>query len=78
MSGPPFSGLFAFATTALVSSLYNVGARGVFKSEVIVGAALFVGGFGQFIAGMWDFVRGDTFGANGASCFPPPLLLCHH
>jgi hypothetical protein len=46
-----------------------VGARGVVKGDMIVGAALFVGGLGQFTAGMWDFVRGDVFGANAFAAY---------
>jgi succinate-acetate transporter protein len=59
------SGLFAFATTALTLSFYNVGTRGVGNGDLIVGMALFTGGLAQFIAGMWDFPRGDMFGASG-------------
>jgi succinate-acetate transporter protein len=27
--------------------------------------ALFYGGLAQFLAGMWEFVAGNTFGATG-------------
>ena len=59
------SGLFAFASTTLVLSLYNVHARHVTVPNVVVGMALFYGGIGQMLAGMWEFVTGNTFGATG-------------
>lgn len=61
----PCSGLFAFASTTLVLSLYNVQARHITVPNVIVGMALFYGGLAQFLAGMWEFVAGNTFGATG-------------
>jgi hypothetical protein len=59
------SGLFAFASTTLVLSLYNVQARHVTVPNVVVGMALFYGGLAQFLAGMWEFAAGNTFGATG-------------
>jgi uncharacterized protein len=61
----PCSGLFAFASTTLVLSLYNVQAHGVTVPNVVVGMALFYGGLSQLLAGMWEFVTGNTFGATG-------------
>ena len=61
----PCSGLFAFASTTLVLSLYNVEARHVTVPNVVVGMALFYGGLAQLLAGMWEFVTGNTFGATG-------------
>lgn len=29
--------------------------------------ALFYGGLAQFLAGMWEFATGNTFGATGGS-----------
>jgi uncharacterized protein len=59
------SGLFSFASSTLILSLYNVGARGISTPNVIVGMALFVGGLAQLLAGMWEFATGNTFGASG-------------
>jgi succinate-acetate transporter protein len=59
------SGLFGFASTTLVLSLYNVHARHVTVPNVVVGMALFYGGLAQLLAGMWEFVAGNTFGATG-------------
>lgn len=60
-----YSGLFAFASTTLVLSLFNIGARGVDVPNVVVGMALFYGGISQMLAGMWEFATGNTFGATG-------------
>jgi succinate-acetate transporter protein len=32
--------------------------------------ALFYGGLAQFLAGMWEFATGNTFGATGGSDYP--------
>jgi succinate-acetate transporter protein len=45
--------------------MYNVNARGVHAPNVVVGMAIFTGGLLQFMAGMWEFPRGNTFGATG-------------
>jgi succinate-acetate transporter protein len=67
-----FSGLFSFASTTFILSLYNIGTRGVATPNVVVGMAVFCGGLAQLLAGMWEFPRGNTFGATGAygSLFP--------
>lgn len=59
-------GLFSFASTTLILSLYNAHARGVAAPNVVVGMALFVGGLAQLLAGMWEFAGGNTFSATGA------------
>jgi succinate-acetate transporter protein len=60
-----FSGLFAFASTSMVLSLYNTNILHITKPNVVVGMALFCGGLAQFVAGMWEFPRGNMFGATG-------------
>jgi succinate-acetate transporter protein len=45
--------------------LYNVNTRGIHTPNVIVGMAIFTGGLLQFIAGMWEFPRGNVFAATG-------------
>ena len=57
-------GLFAFASTALVLSLYNVHARHVTVPNVVVGMALFYGGLAELLAGMWGFAAGSTLAAT--------------
>ena len=63
---PDLSGLFSFATTSFILSMYTVNARNVHTPNVIVGMACFSGGLAQFMAGMWEFPRGDVFGATSA------------
>ena len=59
------SGLFGFASTTFILSMYNVQARGITTPNVVVGMALFVGGLAQFVAGMWEFATQNTFAATG-------------
>jgi hypothetical protein len=47
--------------------MYNVKTRGITTPNVVVGMAIFAGGLTQFIAGMWEFPRGNVFGTTGAS-----------
>ena len=59
------SGIFSFAATTFLLSIFNVNTRGIQTPNVIVGMAIFSGGLLQFIAGMWEFPRGNIFGATG-------------
>jgi hypothetical protein len=63
------SGLFSFAGTTFLLSLINVQTRGVKEPNVVVGMAIFVGGLAQLLAGMWEFPRGNVFGATGEYMF---------
>ena len=58
-------GLYGFAATTLILSLFNVGANNIVIPNAIVGMAIFYGGLAQLIAGMWEFACGNTFGATG-------------
>lgn len=62
-------GLFAFATTTLCLSLYNLNARNITTPNVIVGLALFYGGATQWVAGLWEFAAGNTFGCTAFMTF---------
>lgn len=71
------SGLFSFASTTLILSLYNAQTRSVKTPNAVVGMACFCGGLAQLLAGMWEFPRGNLFGGTGKS-YPPssfPLSL---
>jgi len=70
----PYSALFAFASTTLVLSLYNVHARHITVSNVAVSMTLFHGGLAQFVAGMWEFVAGNTFNATGEYRRNSPII----
>lgn len=57
-------GMFSFAGTLLLLSLYNVGARGVTVPNGAVTFALGLGGLTQLLAGMLEFASGNTYGAT--------------
>ena len=63
-------GLAGFAMTTFVLSFLN---SGIIKedagTDVVLGLALFYGGLAQLLAGMWEFKRGNTFGATAFSSF---------
>ncbi|KAF9463687.1 Gpr1 family protein [Collybia nuda] len=62
-------GLFMFASTTLLASLYNVNTRGIHTTNAILGMAIFGGGLVQLIAGMWQCARGHVFGAATFSSY---------
>lgn len=45
--------------------MYNTQVRHIATPNVVVGMAVACGGLAQFMAGMWEFPRGNTFGATG-------------
>lgn len=55
-------GLAGFALTTFVLSMANAGFISA-AGAAVVGLALFYGGIAQLCAGMWEFVKGNTFGA---------------
>jgi succinate-acetate transporter protein len=55
--------------TTVVLSCYNAGFLGNATEGVVLPLALFYGGLTQFLAGMWEFRRGNTFGATAFSSF---------
>lgn len=69
LGNPGPLGLFSFASTTLILSLYNVHARGINTPNVVVGMALFCGGLAQLLAGMWEFATGNTFGATAFTSY---------
>jgi succinate-acetate transporter protein len=63
-------GLSGFALTTFVLSAGNAGfivAQG--NAAMVLGLALFYGGFVQLCAGMWEFRRGNTFAATAFSSY---------
>ncbi|RDB19854.1 Ammonia transport outward protein 2 [Hypsizygus marmoreus] len=69
IANPGPAGLFSFASTTFLLSMYNVNTRGIHTSNVIVGMAVFAGGLVQLLAGMWEFPRGNVFGATAFSSY---------
>ena len=59
-ANPAPLGLFGFAATTFVLSLYNVAARGVAVPNAVLGLAIGYGGMAQFVAGVWEFAAGNT------------------
>lgn len=70
VADPAPLGLAGFAMTTLFVSF---GAANIITESgaetFVLGAALFYGGLAQLLAGMWEFKRGNTFGATAFSSF---------
>jgi succinate-acetate transporter protein len=62
-------GLSAFALTTFLLSLVNAKVIPAGAEPVVFGLALAYGGIGQFAAGMWEFRKGNTFGATAFSSY---------
>lgn len=68
-ANPAPLGLSAFALTTFVLSLINVQAKNVTIPNVVVGLAMFYGGFVQLTAGMWEIALNNTFGGTALSSY---------
>ena len=67
LADPAPLGLAAFALTTFVLSFVNAD---IIKVEpVVFGLALAYGGIAQLAAGMWEFAKGNTFGATAFSSY---------
>jgi succinate-acetate transporter protein len=62
-------GLCGFALTTFVLSLVNIRARGVANASGVIGLAYFYGGLIQLLAGMWEIVVENPFGATALSSY---------
>jgi succinate-acetate transporter protein len=69
IADPAPLGLAAFALTTFMLSTFNAGLLPKSAEVVILGVALFYGGIAQLFAGMWEFVKGNTFGALAFSSY---------
>jgi succinate-acetate transporter protein len=69
IADPAPLGLAAFALTTFLLSLVNAGLINTKAEPVVFGLALAYGGIGQFAAGMWEFRKGNTFGATAFSSY---------
>jgi succinate-acetate transporter protein len=69
IADPAPLGLAAFAMTTFVLSCFNAGFIDVKLEAVVLPLALFYGGLAQFLAGMWEFRKGNTFGALAFTSF---------
>jgi uncharacterized protein len=65
-------GLAGFAGTTFVLSIINTGLVGggvATQAGIVIGLALAYGGVAQFVAGVWEFRTGNTFGATAFCSF---------
>lgn len=63
VADPAPLGLAAFAGTTFFLSVVNTGMLSDTVTAAVLGLALFYGGLGQLLAGMWEFANRNTFGA---------------
>jgi len=69
IANPAALGLFSFASTTLILSLFNLQTRSIGAPNAVVGMAVFCGGLAQLLAGMWEFPKGNMFGATAFSSY---------
>jgi succinate-acetate transporter protein len=69
IADPAPLGLAAFALTTFVLSMFNAGLVGKQGEPIVLGLALAYGGTAQLLAGMWEFRKGNTFGATAFSSY---------
>jgi succinate-acetate transporter protein len=62
-------GLAAFALTTFVLSAVNAGWIHKGTEPIVFGLALTYGGLAQLLAGMWEFKKGNTFGATAFASY---------
>jgi uncharacterized protein len=62
-------GLAGFGITTCLLSLINAGVLEASAMGVVLGLALAYGGGAQLLAGMWEFKKGNTFGATAFSSY---------
>src|SRR5579871_3935560 len=67
LGDPAPLGFFAFATTTFVLSLINIGFGGVHVSNIVIAMAFGFGALGSLIAGILEFILGNTFAATAFS-----------
>ncbi|KAI1099194.1 GPR1/FUN34/yaaH family-domain-containing protein [Jackrogersella minutella] len=63
-ANPAPLGLLSFATSIFMISLLGLEPRGVKAPNIIIPNMVFFGGAAQFIAGIMEFVAGNTLGAT--------------
>ncbi len=69
IADPAPLGLAGFALTTFVLSMFNAGLVDTKGLPVVFGLALAYGGGAQLLAGMWEFRKGNTFGATAFSSY---------
>jgi uncharacterized protein len=69
ISDPAALGLAGFALSTMVLSIINVGVLPKSDAPVVLGLAFAYGGIVQLLAGMWAFIKNDTFAAVALSSY---------
>ncbi len=69
IADPAPLGLAAFALTTAVLSAVNAGWVPATVEPVVFGLALAYGGLAQFLAGAFEFVKGNTYGATAFTSY---------
>jgi succinate-acetate transporter protein len=69
ISDPGPLGLAGFAGTTFFLSAVNADLLPKTVEAGVLGLAIFYGGIAQLLAGMWEFTKGNTFGATAFSSF---------
>jgi uncharacterized protein len=69
ISDPGPLGLAGFAGTTFFLSAVNANLLPKTVEAGVLGLAIFYGGIAQLLAGMWEFTKGNTFGATAFSSF---------
>ncbi len=69
IADPTALGIGAFALTTFVLSVINAHIVPVTVEPTVFGLALAYGGLAQLCAGMWEFAKGNTFGATAFSSY---------
>jgi uncharacterized protein len=69
IADPAALGLAGFALTTFLLSAKNAGWMTHATGSAWLGYAFAYGGLAQFMAGMWEFARGNTFGAVAFSSY---------
>ena len=63
-ANPAALGLAGFALSTFILSMFNAHLVNIGGTPILFGLILFYGGVAQFLAGMWEFRTGNTFGAT--------------
>jgi len=69
IADPAGLGLAAFALTTFLLSLVNAGIMPKAASPIVLAVALTFGGIAQLLAGMWEYRKGNVFGATVFSAY---------
>jgi uncharacterized protein len=69
LADPGPLGLAGFAATTFFLSTINTNMLGASVQATVLGLALAYGGIAQLLAGMWEFAKGNTFGAVAFSSY---------